>query len=106
MPAMARDLRNHWIQACFWRMRGQPNFCPGGPSIGETAMTSDIRRHWHIALAILLIWCAAGPLGSIVQAADENPGQVSDPESRTLADRLDTLVEQATARVGRQGAEG
>jgi outer membrane protein OmpA-like peptidoglycan-associated protein len=69
-------------------------------------MTSDIRRHWHIALAILLIWCAGGPVGSIVQAADENPGQVSDPESRALADRLDTLVEQATARVGRQGAEG
>jgi outer membrane protein OmpA-like peptidoglycan-associated protein len=69
-------------------------------------MTSDIRRHWHIALAILLIWCAAGPVGSIVQAADENPGQVSDPESRALADRLDALVEQATARVGRQGTEG
>jgi outer membrane protein OmpA-like peptidoglycan-associated protein len=69
-------------------------------------MTSDIRRHWHIALAILLVWCAAGPLGSIVQAADENPGQVSDAESRALADRLDALVEQATARVGRQGAEG
>jgi outer membrane protein OmpA-like peptidoglycan-associated protein len=69
-------------------------------------MTSDIRRHWHIALAILLIWCAAGPVGSIVQAADENPGQVSDPESRALAERLDTLVEQATARVGGQGAAG
>ena len=69
-------------------------------------MTSDIRRHGHVALATLLIWCAAGPLGSIVQAADDNPAQVGDAESEALADRLDALVEQAAARVGRQGAEG
>ncbi|HYZ25862.1 MAG TPA: OmpA family protein [Geminicoccaceae bacterium] len=69
-------------------------------------MTSDIRRHWHVALATLLIWCAAGPLGSIVQAADENPAQMSDAESRALADRLDALVEQAAERVGQPGAEG
>jgi outer membrane protein OmpA-like peptidoglycan-associated protein len=69
-------------------------------------MTTDIRRHWHVALATLLIWCAAGPIGSIVQAADENPRQIRDAEARALADRLDALVEQATARVGKQGAEG
>jgi outer membrane protein OmpA-like peptidoglycan-associated protein len=69
-------------------------------------MTTDIRRHWHVALATLLIWCAAGPIGSIVQAADENPRQVRDAEARALADRLDALVEQATARVGKQGVEG
>ena len=69
-------------------------------------MTSDIRRHWHVALATLLIWCAAGPLGSIVQAADEDAAQVSEAESDALADRLEALVEQAAARVGRQGAAG
>jgi outer membrane protein OmpA-like peptidoglycan-associated protein len=67
-------------------------------------MTSDIRRHWHLALATLLIWYVAGPLGSIVQAADETPAKVSDAESDALADRLDALVEQTAARVGKQGA--
>jgi outer membrane protein OmpA-like peptidoglycan-associated protein len=67
-------------------------------------MASDLRRHGHVALATLLIWCAAGPLGSIVQAADDAPAQVSDPEFEALADRLEALVEQAAARVGRQGA--
>jgi outer membrane protein OmpA-like peptidoglycan-associated protein len=69
-------------------------------------MTSDLRRHWHVALATLLIWCAAGPLGSIVQAADEGAAQGSEAESDALADRLEALVEQAAARVGRQGAGG
>ena len=69
-------------------------------------MTSDIRRHWHVALATLLIWCSAGPLGSIVQAADENSAAASGARSDALADRLDALVEQAAARVGKQGAEG
>jgi outer membrane protein OmpA-like peptidoglycan-associated protein len=68
-------------------------------------MTSDIRRHWQVALATLLIWCAAGPLGSIVQAADESAAQVGDAESNALADRLDALVEQAAGRVGQHGAE-
>jgi outer membrane protein OmpA-like peptidoglycan-associated protein len=54
----------------------------------------------------LLIWCAAGPLGSIVQAADEDAAQVNEAESDALADRLEALVEQAAARVGRQGAGG
>ena len=69
-------------------------------------MTSDLRRHWQVALATLLIWCAAGPVGSIVQAADEGAAQVSEPETDALADRLEALVEQAAARVGRQGAGG
>ena len=69
-------------------------------------MTSDIRQHWLVALATLLIWCAAGPLGSVVQAADEHPAPARDAESQALADRLDALVEQAAARVGRQDAEG
>ena len=69
-------------------------------------MTSDIRRHWQLALATLLIWCAAGPVGSIVQAADEAPAQASDPASEALAEQLDALVEQAARRVGRQDAEG
>ena len=69
-------------------------------------MTSDIRRHWHVALATLLIWCSAGPLGSIVQAADENSAAASGARSDALADRLDALVEQAAARVGKQGAGG
>jgi outer membrane protein OmpA-like peptidoglycan-associated protein len=67
-------------------------------------MTSDIRRHWHVALATLLIWCSAGPLGSIVEAADETPASVGDAGSDALADRLDALVEQTAARVGKQGA--
>jgi outer membrane protein OmpA-like peptidoglycan-associated protein len=41
-----------------------------------------------------------------VQAADENPGQVSDAETRALADRLDALVEQAAARVGQPAGGG
>jgi outer membrane protein OmpA-like peptidoglycan-associated protein len=68
-------------------------------------MTSDFRRHWQVALATLLIWCSAGLLGSIVRAADEDPGQASEAESRVLSDRLDALVEQATARVGKSGGE-
>jgi outer membrane protein OmpA-like peptidoglycan-associated protein len=69
-------------------------------------MTGDIRRHWQLALATLLIWCAAGPIGSLVHAADENPPQAGDAEAQGLADRLDALVEQAAERVGRHGAEG
>lgn len=68
-------------------------------------MTTDFRRHWQAALATLLIWCCAGLLGSIVQAADEQPAPVGDVESRALAERLDALVEQAAARVGRQGVQ-
>src|SRR5918996_2979240 len=106
MPEMARDLQLFGPQSALSARGVGRTFCPGGPSIREAPMTSDIRRHWHVALATLLIWCAAGPLGSIVQAADENPAQVSDAESRALADRLDALVEQATERVGQPGAEG
>ena len=69
-------------------------------------MTSDIRRHWQLALATLVIWCAAGLVGSIVQAADDASAQASDPASEALAEQLDALVEQAARRVGRQGAEG
>ena len=69
-------------------------------------MTSDFRRHWQLALATLLIWCSAGLLGSIVQAADENPVQASEAESQAIADRLDTLVEEATAQVGKPGVQG
>jgi hypothetical protein len=69
-------------------------------------MTSDIRRHWQLALATLLIWCAAGPIGSLVHAADENPPQAGDAEAQGLSDRLDALVEQAAERVGRHGAQG
>ena len=69
-------------------------------------MTSDFRRHWQLALATLLIWCSAGLLGSIVQAADEAPPQASEAESQAIADRLDTLVEQATAQVGKPGVQG
>jgi outer membrane protein OmpA-like peptidoglycan-associated protein len=68
-------------------------------------MTSDFRRHWQVALATLLIWCSAGLLGPIVRAADENPGKASEAESRAISDRLDALVEQATARVGKSGAQ-
>jgi outer membrane protein OmpA-like peptidoglycan-associated protein len=68
-------------------------------------MTSDFRRQWQLALATLLIWCAAGPVGSIVQAADANPAEAADPQAQGLADRLDALVEQAAERVGRHGAE-
>ena len=69
-------------------------------------MTSDFRRHWQVALATLLIWCSAGLLGSIVKAADDNPVQASEAESQAIADRLDTLVEQATAQVGKPGVQG
>jgi outer membrane protein OmpA-like peptidoglycan-associated protein len=74
-------------------------------------MTNDFRRHWQVALATLLIWCAAGLLGPIVQAADDNPATVSIDDdqasatgvgSQALRERLDALVEQATARVGEQ----
>ena len=68
-------------------------------------MTSDFRRHWQVALATLLIWCSAGLLGSIVRAADEDPAKASEAESRVLSDRLDALVEQATARVGKSGEQ-
>jgi outer membrane protein OmpA-like peptidoglycan-associated protein len=69
-------------------------------------MTTDFRRHWQAALATLLIWCCAGLLGSIVQAADEKPAPLSDVESQALAERLDALIEQAAARVGKQGVQG
>jgi outer membrane protein OmpA-like peptidoglycan-associated protein len=69
-------------------------------------MTSEFRRHWQVALATLLIWCAAGLLGSIVRAADDNPATESEAESRVISDRLDALVEQATERVGRSSAQG
>jgi outer membrane protein OmpA-like peptidoglycan-associated protein len=74
-------------------------------------MTNDFRRHWQVALATLLIWCTAGLLGPIVQAADDDPATVSIDDgqaspagagSQALRERLDALVEQATARVGEQ----
>ena len=75
-------------------------------------MTNDFRRHWQMALATLLIWCAAGLLGPIVQAADDAPATVSIDDhpatvnwadSQALRQRLDALVEQAAAHVGEQG---
>jgi outer membrane protein OmpA-like peptidoglycan-associated protein len=68
-------------------------------------MTSDFRRHWQVALAILLSWCSASLLGSIVQAADENPAQGSEAGAQAIADRLDALVEQATIQVGKPGVQ-
>ncbi len=58
-------------------------------------MTSDFRRHWQVALATLLIWCSAGLLGSIVQAADDNPAQ--GERSRISGDR------RPARRLGRAG---
>jgi outer membrane protein OmpA-like peptidoglycan-associated protein len=69
-------------------------------------MTRDNRRYWQLALATLLIWVCAGLLGSMVEAADQTPAQVSESGSQDLADRLDELIERAAARVGRHGAEG
>jgi outer membrane protein OmpA-like peptidoglycan-associated protein len=68
-------------------------------------MTSDFRRHWQVALAILLIWCSAGLLGSVVKAADESPAQGSDAGAQAIADRLDALVEQATTQGGKPGVQ-
>jgi outer membrane protein OmpA-like peptidoglycan-associated protein len=69
-------------------------------------MTSDFRRHWQVALATLLIWCSAGLLGSIVQAADDNPAIGREAEPRAIADRLDALVEQATTPAGQPAIQG
>jgi outer membrane protein OmpA-like peptidoglycan-associated protein len=69
-------------------------------------MTSDFRRLWQVALATLLIWCSGGLLGSIVQAADENPAKGSEAESKAIADRLDALVGQATTQAGKPDVQG
>jgi outer membrane protein OmpA-like peptidoglycan-associated protein len=77
-------------------------------------MTNDFRRHWQVALATLLIWCSAGLLGPIVQAADDNPAQVSVDDhpaqmsgagSQALKERLDALVEQAAVRMGEEDTQ-
>jgi outer membrane protein OmpA-like peptidoglycan-associated protein len=63
-------------------------------------MTSDIRRRWPIVLAALLLWSSANLIGSVGQAADDSPGGASDAEAQAIADRLDAMLEQATARLG------
>ena len=69
-------------------------------------MTSDIRRRWPMALAALLLWSSANLIGSVGQAADDSPAEASDAETQAIADRLDAMLERATARLGqRPGGE-
>lgn len=67
-------------------------------------MTSDIRRHWQVAFAALLIWSSANLVGSAGQAADADPGKAGDAEAQAIADRLDAMLEEAAARVGQHQA--
>lgn len=62
-------------------------------------MTSDIRRHWQVAFAALLIWSSANLIGSAGQAADADPAAASDAEAQAITDRLDAMIERAAARV-------
>lgn len=68
-------------------------------------MTTDIRRHWQVALAALMIWSSANFLGSAGLADDGNPPEVSDAESQAIAERLDAMLERATAQVGQHPAD-
>ena len=69
-------------------------------------MTSDIRRRWPMVLAALLLWSSANLIGSVGQAADDSPAEAGDAETQAIADRLDAMLERATARLGqRPGGE-
>ena len=69
-------------------------------------MTSDIRRRWPMALAALLLCSSANLIGSVGQAADDSPAEAGDAETQAIADRLDAMLERATARLGqRPGGE-
>ena len=69
-------------------------------------MTSDIRRRWPMALAALLLWSSANLIGSVGQAADDSPAEAGDAETQAIADRIDAMLERATARLGqRPGGE-
>ena len=70
-------------------------------------MKSDIRRRWPVVLAALLLWSSANLIGSVGQAADNEPAEASDAEAQAIADQLDTMIERATARLGdRPAGEG
>jgi hypothetical protein len=59
-----------------------------------------------MVLAALLLWSSANLIGSVGQAADDTPAQAGDAETQAIADRLDAMLEQATARLGeRPGGE-
>jgi outer membrane protein OmpA-like peptidoglycan-associated protein len=59
-----------------------------------------------MVLAALLLWSSANLIGSVGQAADDTPTQAGDAEAQAIADRLDAMLEQATARLGeRPGGE-
>lgn len=68
-------------------------------------MTSDLRRHWQVALAALLIWSSANLIGSIGQAADGDPPPASDSEAQAIAERLDAMIERAAKRVGQRAGD-
>ena len=68
-------------------------------------MTTNRRRSWQAAFAIVLICGAAGLLGSVAQAADAAPAAVSGAESQAIADRLEAMLEEAAARVSEHDAE-
>ena len=69
-------------------------------------MTSDFRRHWQVALAILLICVPPACSGRSCKPPTKPPRRRAKPKSQAIADRLDTLVEQATAQVGKPGVQG
>lgn len=67
-------------------------------------MTSDSRRRWQAVLAAGLVWSVANLIGSVGQAADDDPAQVGDPEAQAIARQLDTMIERAAARLGERPA--
>jgi outer membrane protein OmpA-like peptidoglycan-associated protein len=70
-------------------------------------MKSDIRRRWPVVLAALLLCSSANLIGSVGQAADNEPAEAGDAEAQAIADQLDTMIERATARLGdRPAGEG
>jgi outer membrane protein OmpA-like peptidoglycan-associated protein len=67
-------------------------------------MTNDSRRRWHAVLAAVLVWSVANLIGSVGQAADDDPAQLGDPEAQAIARQLDIMIERAAARLGQRPA--
>ena len=68
-------------------------------------MTSDVRRIWSAAAAILLIWASAGVLVSGSRGADAPPAAVADAEAEAVTDPGDAGQGPTASEVG-TGAAG
>ena len=102
-----RKICHRWSQKRVSRGKASGRrLSPGGPLRREARMTSDFRRHWQVALATLLIWCSAGLLGSIVQAADESPRRRAKPNLRRSPIGSTPWSSRRRHRLGKPGVQG